>query len=201
MSASEDIKNLFRQFGGQPQEYQEIVRSNEAQNSQARWPLLSSVKMDQNAPASVVRSPVGDNTSSPSAAAPPPLPKPGPKASSVETAPTQPLMAFKTISRQPEPSVAPTLPVFPKMIQEPLPHPVVTPIAEVAATTAASSASPLSRLVAEPTVTPTAPATPADPPAPRDLRAIFAKIAQQEPQASNTPASRNDSLLNRLRRL
>ena len=55
MSASEDITNLFRKFGGEPEQYQELSRDHAAQESRARWPLLASVHLAGNALAPSVK--------------------------------------------------------------------------------------------------------------------------------------------------
>jgi hypothetical protein len=47
MKDSDDIANLLKQFGGRPDEYYEIGRASEAKDSQARWPLLSSIEATQ----------------------------------------------------------------------------------------------------------------------------------------------------------
>lgn len=47
MSASEDIRNLFGKFDGQSQQYQEVTRDDQATESRARWPLLSSLALDE----------------------------------------------------------------------------------------------------------------------------------------------------------
>lgn len=47
MNDSDDIANLFKQFGGQADQYREIGRSNDAKLSRERWPLLSSVEPTQ----------------------------------------------------------------------------------------------------------------------------------------------------------
>jgi hypothetical protein len=47
MTESDDIANLFKHFGGQPDQYREIARSNDAKMSRARWPLLSAVEATQ----------------------------------------------------------------------------------------------------------------------------------------------------------
>lgn len=49
MSSSEDVSNLFRKFGGQPEDYQELSRDFQAEESKARWPLLSSVRLAREA--------------------------------------------------------------------------------------------------------------------------------------------------------
>lgn len=55
MSNSEDISNLFRKFGGQADSYQEIVRDDQAKESQARWPLLSAVRLNEGTAAPAVK--------------------------------------------------------------------------------------------------------------------------------------------------
>ncbi|MEK7945939.1 cellulose biosynthesis protein BcsP [Pigmentiphaga sp. YJ18] len=58
MKESDDIANLFRHFGGQPGQYQEISRANEARQSRERWPLLASIEADQAARLPPVEAPV-----------------------------------------------------------------------------------------------------------------------------------------------
>ncbi|MGI4813207.1 MAG: cellulose biosynthesis protein BcsP [Janthinobacterium lividum] len=59
MTASEDISNLFRKFGGEEDGYQEIVKQDQASESRARWPLLSAVNLSDNAVAPAVNLPEG----------------------------------------------------------------------------------------------------------------------------------------------
>ena len=47
MSASEDIRNLFGKFEGQTQQYQEVTRDDQAVEARSRWPLLSSVALNE----------------------------------------------------------------------------------------------------------------------------------------------------------
>lgn len=47
MSASEDIRNLFGKFDGQAQQYQEVSREDQAVQARTRWPLLSSIALDE----------------------------------------------------------------------------------------------------------------------------------------------------------
>lgn len=44
MKQSEDIVNLFQQFGGKADPYQELTRKQEHQRSSGRWPLVSAVQ-------------------------------------------------------------------------------------------------------------------------------------------------------------
>ena len=49
---SEDVKALFRRFGGEVGTYQEVVRERNAESSRAKWPMLGSIQPMQalNAP-------------------------------------------------------------------------------------------------------------------------------------------------------
>jgi len=47
MTKSEDIVNLFQQFGGQVDDYQELSRQQSAQQAKKRWPLLSALELGQ----------------------------------------------------------------------------------------------------------------------------------------------------------
>lgn len=58
MSASNDIRSLFKQFGGQPEQYQEFTRDDTGRGASGRWPLLSG------SPAPVV-SPVSASSAAP----------------------------------------------------------------------------------------------------------------------------------------
>ena len=44
MKQSDDIVNLFQQFGGKADPYQELARKQEHQRSSERWPLVSAVQ-------------------------------------------------------------------------------------------------------------------------------------------------------------
>ncbi|MDF1486010.1 cellulose biosynthesis protein BcsP [Ramlibacter sp. H39-3-26] len=43
MQKSDDIVNLFQQFGGKADSYQEIAQGHDSQLARARWPLLSAL--------------------------------------------------------------------------------------------------------------------------------------------------------------
>jgi hypothetical protein len=43
MNDSNDIANLFKQFGGDPLDYQETSRLNEASHARARWAVLAAI--------------------------------------------------------------------------------------------------------------------------------------------------------------
>lgn len=42
--SSDDIANLFRQFGGAPENYKELGRDNVVRQSRERWPLLATLR-------------------------------------------------------------------------------------------------------------------------------------------------------------
>lgn len=44
MKQSDDIANLFQQFGGKADPYQELARKQEHQRSSERWPLVSAIR-------------------------------------------------------------------------------------------------------------------------------------------------------------
>lgn len=41
---SEDVKALFRRFGGEVGTYQEVVRERNAESSRAKWPMLGNIQ-------------------------------------------------------------------------------------------------------------------------------------------------------------
>ena len=43
MSVSDDVGNLFRRFGGDAGQYQEVARDDEAKQAALRWPLLNAL--------------------------------------------------------------------------------------------------------------------------------------------------------------
>lgn len=47
MSSSEDVKTLFRRFGGQPDTYQEVVRESQTLQSLNKWTMLGQVELNQ----------------------------------------------------------------------------------------------------------------------------------------------------------
>ncbi|WP_124800571.1 cellulose biosynthesis protein BcsP [Paraburkholderia phosphatilytica] len=47
MSNSSDIEGLYRQFGGNATDYQEIGRESDARTARSRWPLLVSMNLEQ----------------------------------------------------------------------------------------------------------------------------------------------------------
>ncbi len=51
---SNDIKDLFRKFDGEPDQYQEIGRDSRAVAAESRWPILSRLTIEQVASAPAV---------------------------------------------------------------------------------------------------------------------------------------------------
>ena len=47
MSASEDVRNLFGKFEGKSQGYQEVARDDQTVEARSRWPLLSSLALEE----------------------------------------------------------------------------------------------------------------------------------------------------------
>src|SRR5262249_53047129 len=43
MSVSDDVGNLFRRFGGDAGQYQEVARDDDAKHAALRWPLLNAL--------------------------------------------------------------------------------------------------------------------------------------------------------------
>jgi hypothetical protein len=46
MSSSEDVKTLFRRFGGEPDTYQEVVRDRDTLKSLGKWTMLAQVELN-----------------------------------------------------------------------------------------------------------------------------------------------------------
>jgi hypothetical protein len=228
MDDSDDIANLFKQFGGRPDNYQEIGRANEAKLSRERWPLLSSVEATQ---ASQFPPVDPGREARPATAAVPPPPA-APVATPVVQAATPPhAPAREAVAAKPSPVAPPaeartephfsSLPAFaaPSVAAAaaaPAPAAPSTPQAEFIAPRPRSAPatrpatvntpSPLTRL-SRPAPEPVAavePQTTAQPPASasRDLQSIFARLAQPQPPAdTRTESDKNATLLQRLSRL
>jgi hypothetical protein len=57
--SEDDIPGLFRQFSGNSANYQELTRAAAARASQARWPLLSALELEQGSIPAVVDAQTG----------------------------------------------------------------------------------------------------------------------------------------------
>lgn len=92
MSTSNDIRSLFKQFGGQPELYQEFTREVSGRDSSERWPLLS--RSASTAPTASTHLPeavtaletISQSTPSPTPVLPPDAPQPTPIAQAVTEA-------------------------------------------------------------------------------------------------------------------
>lgn len=169
MKQSDDIVNLFQQFGGKADPYQELARKQEHQRSSERWPLVSAVRgaVAADVPA-VDRRPGG-------LAAPVPHNPPAPAA----IAPA-PAGWMQPVSERPAPLPMPTTLPEPAPTSAPAMAPAQAAVPRVPSP-ALASRSPLAGLRGS--VAPALrdePAAPQDP-LPADLPSVFARLAG-EPQ-------------------
>ena len=184
MKQSDDIVNLFQQFGGKADPYQELARKQEHQRSSERWPLVSAVRgaVSGDVPA-VDRRPGGLPASTPAAApqspAAPVASGPAPAGWTQPAAPRAgdspaPLWGA---AAAPQPAAAPApLPVSataPAMAQ------AAAPLAPSASAPALAARSPLAGLAglhaSAATILRDAPAAAPDP-LPTDLPSVFARL-------------------------
>lgn len=123
-SGADDISNLFKQFGGQADRYQEIAQANEARLSRERWPLLNAIGSER-APSPP---PVPAASS-----APPPL-----TAEPVRETP-RPFLSARAAEARREPSLAPPPPQSASPLRDRYvtPSPAPTPAAQQEAPAAA----------------------------------------------------------------
>jgi len=210
MKESDDIANLFRHFGGQPGQYQEISRDNEARQSRGRWPLLSSIEADQAARFPPVDAP--GPVPAPAAEAAPepafqPAPQPAPRPVFQPSAPPATAQAGRIEPRLSTPAPAPS--------PEPKPEPEpAAPARSEFILPRAGALSDKARVpaprAAAPAASPVEPEPPArpepaaarrePPPEPAaELHAIFSRLAR--PASRPAAGKGNASLLERLNRL
>ena len=64
MSVADDVGNLFRRFGGDAGQYQEVARDDDAKHAALRWPLLNALDIAHPEPVP------GAGRAAPSAASP-----------------------------------------------------------------------------------------------------------------------------------
>ncbi|VGO10167.1 putative Fe-S oxidoreductase [plant metagenome] len=194
MSTSSDISNLFGKFGGHPEHYQELDNANRAQDSRARWSLLSAV------PGIPEATHAGDD---PDAQV---YGDPAPHGQNVEVVPPRPRMA-PLPERHPGPRAYP--PVAPLTASEPPAAPAIAPAAPVVP----MHAGPTPPVPVAPVTPPAAPATVASPHIPatplaanvgspavaasNGLQATFDRLAGLAPAAAPA-ASAPPSLFKRL---
>lgn len=206
MPKSDDIVNLFRQFGGQADEYQEISRANTSRLSRARWSLLTALDATGSQEVPAVQPAESAGVPPPLAFcpapmesladAPPVVETPGvapplgtPVAAGGGTPPsvTSDLRAPPGIGNKIPPPLYTDIPAAtaiagppPWARQEPSFAPDAAPtLAPADAAPLTPDASPLARLVTAPA---DAPALASEPPA-GELQAVFARLAGSEPPA------------------
>lgn len=178
MKQSDDIVNLFQQFGGKADPYQELARKQEHQRSSERWPLVSAVRgaVSGDVPAVDRRpgglpAPASQNPAAPVASAPAPAGWTQPAAPRAGDSPA-PLWGA---AAAPQPAAAPAqLPVSASAMAQ-----ASAPLAPSASAPALAARSPLAGLAglhASAAVTlRDAPAAAPDP-LPTDLPSVFARL-------------------------
>lgn len=179
MKQSDDIVNLFQQFGGKADPYQELARKQEHQRSSERWPLVSAVRgaVSGDVPAVDRRpggspAPASQNPAAPVASAPAPAGWTQPAAPRAGDSPA-PLWGA---AAAPQPAAAPApLPVSATAMAQ-----ASAPLAPSASAPALAARSPLAGLAG---LHASAAATLRDAPAaapdplPTDLPSVFARLA------------------------
>lgn len=89
MSTSNDIRSLFKQFGGKPDQYQEFTREDSGRDSSERWPMLSGSPARKPSLGALLQEPV---------VIPEPAPEPAPA--------LVPVVEPVTLAKPPEPAPA-----------------------------------------------------------------------------------------------
>jgi hypothetical protein len=199
--SSDDIANLYRQFGGSADNYKELGRDNVVRQSRERWPLLATVRAQDATrpvrpvvPGEVLQSPapgafhpapmamVFDESATARAAA-------DARARALDVAPAEPVAppAARPVQQVPvEPVFTAPLEPIPEWVQPAPPIAAPVPVAPVAAVEPSYAAVPAAH------VAPQA----AHAPAGTELQGLFARLARPvEPAA---PVDRSGSLLKRL---
>ena len=178
MKQSNDIVNLFQQFGGKADPYQELARKQEHQRSSERWPLVSAVRgaVGGDVPA-VDRRPGGlpapapQNPAAPVASAPAPAGWTQPAAPRAGDSPA-PLWGA---AAAPQPAAA----TSPLPVSAPVRAQVAAPLAPSASVPALAARSPLAGLAglhaSAASTLRDVPAAPQDP-LPTDLLSVFARL-------------------------
>jgi len=199
--SSDDIANLYRQFGGMADGYQELGRDNVVRQSRERWPLLDQVRQ-QDAARGQVRSV--------SAGSEPAGPLPGTPLATVfdEAAAAAEAQAARDRppAARPRPAVAApvqatapvtTQPMEPTLTAEPLP-PARQPAVAAPALPPFARPRPAAAAFVPPPAP--APATARAEPAGTELQGLFARLARAPEPPPAAPADRETSLLRRLLR-
>ncbi|MDH2235845.1 cellulose biosynthesis protein BcsP [Pigmentiphaga sp. GD03639] len=199
MKESDDIANLFRHFGGQPGQYQEISRANEARQSRERWPLLASIEADQAAQFPPVEAPVPSVPQAPQPAAAPPAADSALQPAAPPAGRIEPRLSPATAS-PPPPQEAPNPPRAAEFIppRAGALSDRMRPAAALAAQQPAQVGEPAPRPAPAPRTAADTYAGPEQEPAPQ-LQALFTRLAR--PASRPTADKSSASLLERLNRL
>ncbi len=190
MKQSDDIANLFQQFGGKADPYQELARKQEQQRSSERWPLVSAIRgaLGGDVPA-VDRRPEGlaapaqQNPAAPVASEPAPAGWTRPAAQRVGDSPA-PMWGAATT---PKPAPAPTPAPAPAMALAAAPR---VPSASAPALAVRSPLAGLAGLHASAATTLRDASVVPPAPLPTDLPSVFARLAgspQPRPPATWQP--------------
>lgn len=168
MSSSEDVKTLFRRFGGEPETYQEVVRDRDTLKSLGKWTMLAQVELNNPQMAPSVRRTVTGNATR----------------TLLQTTHTEIAAASLAVSAPASvtvvvPPAAPVVPPAPQVPAQPIPTP--QPVIARAAWAAKPlemtphTLAPIAAPVLPPTVVATLPLTPRPEIAPR-LSALAARL-------------------------
>ena len=201
MTKSEDIVNLFQQFGGQVNDYQELSRQQSAQQAKKRWPLLSALELGQAnaAQAPTVAAAESPVTTGPIEFRPAPIAPPAPVLATSGQHLSQAELAGGAPAPVPAPATvpAPAPAPAPIPVAAPAPAPIsaVTPALAVTAPPAVWQAAPVAPAPAAPILaTPRPAATPTPTPTPAAVAApaawaapTRAPIAAPSPLAATSP--------------
>lgn len=173
MQKSDDIVNLFQQFGGKADPYQEIAHGHDSQLARARWPLLSELDAavgEQVPPVQPAENLVSPPTPAPASAVPSPW----------HVAPPPVIPALEPLATATV-APAPVSPAFPATAQPGSPHftaaatpPPAAAMPKRTSEPVLQGASPLARLAR-----PASAAADEETPGatrPSDLKGLFARL-------------------------
>ena len=178
MKQSEDIVNLFQQFGGKADPYQELTRKQEHQRSSGRWPLVSAVQGAGGGDVPAVDRRLGDLPAP--ASQNPSAPVAGGPATASWTQPAVPRAGDSPAplwgaAAAPQPAAA----TSPLPVSAPVRAQVAAPLAPSASVPALAARSPLAGLAglhaSAASTLRDVPAAPQDP-LPTDLLSVFARL-------------------------
>lgn len=185
MKQSDDIVNLFQQFGSKADPYQELARKQEHQRSSERWPLVSAVRGALGADVPAVERNQGGlpaaTPQNPTAAAVNQSATAG-WAQRAEPMPSEPDAPIWAPAKEPQTAAAPAPVMFHAQAAAPRVPPVTAP-----PLTARSPLAGLAGLHASATAAlRDSPASPQEP-LPTDLPSVFARLAGSVPPKPAAP--------------